>query len=210
MKEQDEASEADSLKKKKQWYFSDLVAILFLVLIFWIATFPAMNATLSTPPENRILRNGVNIHRGLVNFASGYDGFYPEGKNANEALGMIIDDLTSEKPFFVFNSPWHGEKFAKGPDNLWEFSEPRGTALEAGENAWSFFLGLNPESPANLPLLATIYTQKKTFGVKRICLVVYADGRGDTFEFKKDTIRPSELFPEVNMVDPLPPPEGFQ
>ncbi|MEM9480814.1 MAG: hypothetical protein AAGA58_14255, partial [Verrucomicrobiota bacterium] len=123
----------------------------------------------------------------------------------NEALGYLVDDLTSEKPFFSRGSPWHGIKFAEGPDNLWEYSNPTGTALEAGENAWSYTRDLNPESPANLPLLATIRRGK----TKSLCLVVYADGRGKQFKIKEDTIRPSELFPDVNMVDPLPPPEGL-
>ncbi|MEM0896118.1 MAG: hypothetical protein AAGJ79_04465, partial [Verrucomicrobiota bacterium] len=121
-----------------------------------------------------------------------------------------VDDLTSEKPFFVEGSPWHGEKFSKGPDNRWEHSSPKGIALEAGENAWSISLDATPQSPKRIPILATIIEHHRWFfGLKRVCIVVYADGSAEIIKVDKDTFLPSELFPEVNMVDPLPPPEGL-
>ncbi|MEM9480812.1 MAG: hypothetical protein AAGA58_14245 [Verrucomicrobiota bacterium] len=177
------------------------LSIVTVILLLVLKSVPLLIPD-RTRPYSIYLQNGVNIQKALVNYALSNEGIYPQGDNANEALGFLVDDLTSEKPFYISNSPWHGKKFGRGPDNRWETTDPPGIALEAGENVWSYTLGLNFKSPAEIPILATIWRRK-------LCLVVYADGHTDTFEISKDTIRPSELFPEVNMVDPLPPPNGL-
>ncbi|MEM0896636.1 MAG: type II secretion system protein [Verrucomicrobiota bacterium] len=170
----------------------ELLVVISIIAILATASFPAMNAVLTNARMNASMQNAVNIHKALVNYASGNSGLYPDGKTANEALGYLVDDLTSEKPFFVSGSKWHGSTFAKGPDNLWEFSSPAGKALEPGENAYAFSVGMSPESDARLPLIASGFTEG---GVGRYTndttkaggrwkgkktVVVYCDGKGDT------------------------------
>ncbi len=143
--------------------------------------------------------NGKNIYLTLKNFSFGNNEQFPEGKDANEALGQLVDDLASEAPFYVRNSPWHGKKFEKGPDSRWEFSEPPGKALEAGENGWSYTNGLTPNNEEKTPILATIMDTE----VGKRCVVIFANGESEIQDMEIDTYRPSELFPELKMVDPL-------
>ncbi|MEM9479829.1 MAG: type II secretion system protein [Verrucomicrobiota bacterium] len=179
----------------------ELLVVISIIAILATASFPAMNAVLTNARMNASMQNAVNIHKGLVNYASGSSGLYPDGNTANEALGYLVDDLTSEKPFYVSGDPWHGQTFAKGPDNLWEFSSPSGTALEAGENAYAFSVGMSPESDARLPLIASGFTeggvgtytndQTKPGGrwKGKKCVIVYADGKGDTPELDRKSFK---------------------
>ncbi|MEM9478803.1 MAG: hypothetical protein AAGA58_03980, partial [Verrucomicrobiota bacterium] len=79
---------------------SKWIILIIVIFILWMITFPAQHPAIGTPIASRVLQNGVNLHKALVNYASVNQGFYPDGENANEALGFLVDDLTSENPFF--------------------------------------------------------------------------------------------------------------
>lgn len=171
----------------------ELLVVISIIAILATASFPAMNAVLTNARLNASMQNATSIYKSLVNYSAGNSGLYPDGNNANEALGDLVDDLTSERPFYVSGDAWHGKgKFAKGPDNTWEYSDPPGIALEAGENAYSYSVGMSPESDARLPILASGFTEggigkyvndKEKPGGRwkgKKCVIVYADGTGDT------------------------------
>ena len=166
---------------------------------------PKTNSLTKEEKLDRIRAKGTLIFKALVIYASHNSGLYPEGDNANEALGELVDGMGTENPFFIKGSKWHGQNFANGPDNKWEYSEPPGIALEAGENAWSFSAGESAETDAIKPILAT------TILIEGECylIVVHASGRTKS-EMISPIVHASTLFPAMDMLDPLPPPGGLK
>ncbi len=177
----------------------ELLVVISIIAILATAAFPAMNAVLRDAKLNASMQNASNIFKTLVNYSGTNQGLYPDGNNANEALGNLVDDLGSEDPFYVPGDPWHGKKFAKGPDNLSEYSDPPGIALEAGENAYAFSIGMSTESDSRLPIIASGFTQGgigkyTTDDTKpggrwkgRKCVVVYASGKGEVAKLDRKT-----------------------
>ncbi len=174
-----------------------------ICLLLIIAVIPCA-AAVSSKTSNKArmmksLNNAKQIVLGLRAYAGDHKGSYPTGKNANECLAKVVPLFETEKIFHVKGSAWHGKgKFKDGPDNLWEKSKPKaGKALEPGENAYAYTVGLKDNSPARFPLLASGFSKEVGTYSKDVnkiggvwggnkCVTIYADGYGKILELNED------------------------
>ncbi len=171
----------------------ELLVVITIIAILAGVALPVFGKIQLKAKANRSLQHAKQIGLALKDYAGDHSGAYPTGDNANEALGKLVRDMGNEKVFFVPGCRWHGgpeSPTANGPDDLYEESEPPGTALERGENHWSYARGFTDTSKASYPLIATGFTdtigqyteyEEERGGVwkGRYCVVIYCDASGE-------------------------------
>lgn len=171
----------------------ELLVVITIIAILASVSVPVFSSIQRKAKLNKSLQHAKQIGLALRVYAGDEGGLYPPGNSANEAYAALVDELESEKIFYVAGCPWHGDsnsKTARGPDNLWENSEPAGTALEAGENHYAYAVGFTDSTSARFPLVASgfsttvgSYTNElsEPGGVweGKNCVVIYCDGSGE-------------------------------
>lgn len=180
--------------RQKGFTLVELLVVITIIAILASVSVPVFGTIQRKAKLNKSLQHGKQIALALRAYASDMNGLYPTGANANEALAKIVPDIESEKIFYVAGCAWHGTgKFAMGPDDLWETSEPKqGKALEGGENHYAYATGFNDSTSSRFPLIASGFTQgsvgqytndeTEPGGVwaGKNCIVIYCDGSGES------------------------------
>ena len=188
--------------KQKGFTLVELLVVITIIAILASVSVPVFGTIQRKAKLNKSLQHGKQIALALRAYASDSNGLYPKGENANEALALIVPDIETEKIFYVAGCGWHGTgNFQAGPDNLYEGSEPEGTALEAGENHYAYAVGFTDTTSPRFPLIASGFTEGgvgkytdqeiEPGGVwaGKNCVVIYCDGSGDSPKLEKESFK---------------------
>lgn len=181
----------------------ELLVVITIIAILASVSVPVFSSIQRKAKLNKSLQHAKQIGLALRVYAGDEGGLYPPGSTANEAYGVMVDELESEKIFYVAGCRWHGDSTAstaRGPDNLWENSEPAGVALEAGENHYAYAVGFTDSTSARFPLIASgfstsvgSYTNEldQPGGVweGKNCVVIYCDGSGEAPKLDRQDYR---------------------
>ena len=156
--------------------------------------------------ESKIRKTGESLALALL-VSEGSEDAFQSCSNANEYLAKIVDEISSERLFFVSHSPWHGQgDFQFGVDSQWESTTPPGIALQAGENA--FAVNRAGRRNRDAPYLLTVTTQGND---RRRLIIVNFEGKGEILKLEEDeTFEPGsttilDRFPDADWLLPLPP-----
>ena len=200
-----------------------VAVVLGLVVLATIIRCPIYSTVSKKSELHRSLQHAKSIALVLRVYAQDHEGRYPQGDDANRCFAQLVDEIATEKIFYVRGSAWHGSgATAAGPDNLWEQSEPPGIALDAGENGYAFNRQANDNCREDMPLIAsgfsrTIGTYGKKVGQlggvwakKKVAIVIYGDGSGETPRLDKNRQVTREgknifLAPDCEMLNPALP-----
>ncbi len=180
-------------KRKNQGFtLIELLVVITIIAILASVSVPVYSSVQRSARLTKSLSQAKGIQ--IAMYAEwGKLGYIPDpesgGEDANAYLAPLIRKLKSEEPFFVTGCAWHGRGDTRdGGDNLWETSEPQGTALEAGENHYA--VNKLSDFGPRYPVLASgftsnvgTYTDKKTEvgGVWEglDAIIIYGDGKGE-------------------------------
>lgn len=174
----------------------ELLVVITIIAILASVSVPVFSSIQRKAKLNKSLQHAKQIGLALRVFAGDENGLYPQGADANEAYGVLVDEMETEKIFYVAGSRYHGDlsdanaKFTRGPDNLWENSTPTGVALEPGENHYAYALGFTDSTSARFPLIASGFTSTPGTYAELLsdvggvwegknCVVIYCDGSGE-------------------------------
>jgi len=187
--------------KQKGFTLIELLVVITIIAILASVSVPVFGSIQRKAKLNKSLQHAKQVALALRVYAGDENGLYPGGDTANEAFAELVPELESEKIFYVPGCPWHGSSnsdTARGPDNLWETSEPQGQALGPGENHYAYVTGFNDSSPARFPLIASGFTNQtgqytdvttEVGGVweGKNCIVIYCDGSGESPKLERGT-----------------------
>ena len=185
--------------KQRGFTLIELLVVITIIAILASVSVPVFGSIQRRAKINKSLQHAKQIFYALRVYAGDEGGLYPGGETANEAFAELVDQIGSEKIFYVAGCPWHGDsnsKTFKGPDDLWEDSEPPGEALGPGENHYSYALGQRDDSEATIPLIASGFSEttgQYTEDVKKVggvwegknCIVIFCDGSGESPKLRK-------------------------
>jgi prepilin-type N-terminal cleavage/methylation domain-containing protein len=184
--------------KQRGFTLIELLVVITIIAILASVSVPVFSSIQRKAKLNKSLQHAKQIALALRVYAGDEGGLYPPGQSANEAFADLIDEIGTEKIFYVPGCRWHGDsnsKTARGPDNLWEDSEPQGEALAPGENHYAYAVGFNDATSARFPLIASGFSNSpgqyiddptKVGGVweGKNCVVIYCDGSGENPKLK--------------------------
>ncbi len=144
-------------KRKNQGFtLIELLVVITIIAILASVSVPVFSSVQRSARLSKSMQQASGIAKAMFD-KWGQLGYLPnpeDGDDANAYLAPLIRTLESEEPFFVTGCAWHGTGETKeGGDDLWETSDPPGTALEAGENHYAVNKLTNFK--ARFPLLAS-------------------------------------------------------
>ena len=146
-------------KRKNQGFtLIELLVVITIIAILASVSVPVFSSVQRSARLSKSMQQASGIAKAIMD-KWGQRGYLPNpegGDDANAYLAPLVRTLKSEEPFFVTGCAWHGKgETREGGDDLWETSDPPGTALEAGENHYAVNKEFEFEEGARYPLLAS-------------------------------------------------------
>ena len=154
-------------RNQKGFTLIELLVVITIIAILASVSVPVFSSVQRKAKLNKSLQHARQIGIALRVYSGDEGGLYPANEagdgppsTSNEAFRQLVDELGSEKIFYVPGCAFHGTgKFRSGPDNKWGGSSGDGQPLEAGENHYAYATGYTDSTSARFPLVASGFSQ---------------------------------------------------